>query len=169
MKKLLDNIKKWIESLFKDKDFNDDEVVFSTEEYIEDEEDNPSFSLWYGEIKREYRNIKWVWHKNDEDMWPSFPHLHALERPYKMDIYTGTIYNKQKQDIDKLSSKEMNFLWKDKNFYLMLTIKEITMKSLYMMEIDINLYLNALMKNMNKYNNLINQIVSGNRTNFTIA
>lgn len=62
----------------------------------------------------EIKGLKWRIHKNDMDNWPSIPHLHAIEKNYKMDIYTGVVYNaNNKKYIGSIRGKELRKLWQD--------------------------------------------------------
>ena len=56
-------------------------------------------------------------HKNDKDIWPSYPHIHILDDSLKLDIYTGELYRIQtKQQINELSDKDMKKIWNDQKF-----------------------------------------------------
>lgn len=38
--------------------------------------------------------VKWMLHNCDDDkIWPSCPHMHAIEKPWKLDLYTGRFYD----------------------------------------------------------------------------
>ena len=39
------------------------------------------------------KNMYWEFHKNDDDYWPSVPHGHSLDGNYKLEIWSGNIYN----------------------------------------------------------------------------
>ena len=63
------------------------------------------------------KGVKWRIHKDDVDTWPSIPHLHSLEKSWKLDAYTGRIYDiKTKKHIHTANSKIMSKLWSDKKF-----------------------------------------------------
>ena len=56
-------------------------------------------------------------HKNDKDIWPSYPHVHFLNDDAKLNIYTGEIYRIQtKKSINKASDEDMKKLWNDRKF-----------------------------------------------------
>jgi len=60
--------------------------------------------------------MHWEFHACDKDTWPSSPHGHCLEKPWKMDI-GGNIYNLHTSTrIDRLSKKELVRLYCDKGF-----------------------------------------------------
>ncbi len=75
------------------------------------------FKIWIGEIKETIAKEKWYWHKNDEDFGPSFPHLHSKNNPFKLDIYTGKVYNvKTKKVINNVNNNELKLLWANADF-----------------------------------------------------
>jgi hypothetical protein len=55
----------------------------------------------------------WEYHKNDSDkFFPSDFHLHSIESPEVLDMYTGYIYNsKTRKPIGALSSKDMKSIY----------------------------------------------------------
>lgn len=62
----------------------------------------------------------WIMHEHDADINnPSCPHCHAKEKNWKLDIYTGEIYDysQGKRFIGCLSGREMKILWASKGFY----------------------------------------------------
>lgn len=64
--------------------------------------------------------VHWIMHEHDADINdPSCPHCHAKEKNWKLDIYTGRIYDysQGKKYIGCLTSREMNQLWASKGFY----------------------------------------------------
>ena len=62
-------------------------------------------------------NHKFEIHKTENDIWPSYPHVHLLEDDIKLDIYTGNLYRIQtKKIINEVSDKDMKKLWNDKKF-----------------------------------------------------
>lgn len=67
----------------------------------------------------------WIMHEHDDDINdPSCPHCHAKERNWKLDIYTGYIYEyPRKRYKSKASKQEMKHLWQQKGF-MELVIKE---------------------------------------------
>ena len=66
------------------------------------------------------RSNKWYDETSDPDPFnPSCPHLHSKDGPYKMNVYTGEIYNTQTKKIIsdyQISKKELRKLWSDKKF-----------------------------------------------------
>ena len=74
-------------------------------------------SRWFYTSKIEINNTKWVIHKNDNDPFPSVPHMHSIEYPLKLNIYTGEIINiNSKKIVCIANKKELKKLWKDKKF-----------------------------------------------------
>lgn len=74
-------------------------------------------SLFLGTIKFKLDKKYWYFHKGDNDINPSYPHLHSKDNKYKMNIYTGDIYLiKQKIPFTTLSDKEYKKLWMDDKF-----------------------------------------------------
>lgn len=70
--------------------------------------------------------VHWIMHEHDSDINdPSCPHCHAKEKNWKLDIYSGCVYDytNGKAYITKLSKKEFKRLWKQKGF-LSLVLKE---------------------------------------------
>ena len=66
------------------------------------------------------KSQKWYDELSDSDPYnPSCPHLHSVEGPYKMNVYTGQIYNTQtKKIVDGfcIREKDLRKLWNDKKF-----------------------------------------------------
>lgn len=63
--------------------------------------------------------VHWIMHEHDADINdPSCPHCHAKEKNWKLNIYTGEIfdYTNGKTYIGKISKKEMKKLWNQKGF-----------------------------------------------------
>lgn len=90
-----------------------EKIAFTTKDY----DNRRILRLWIGELEGWYGKLRWLWHENDQDMWPSYPHLHAKKGSYKMDIYTGTIYETHQNTVVRnLSNKEMKKLWEQKKF-----------------------------------------------------
>jgi len=59
--------------------------------------------------------VKYLWqvNKHDHDYWPSKPHCHNLEHGWKLNVYTGIIYNVvNKQPIKQLKIKELMLVQK---------------------------------------------------------
>ena len=70
-------------------------------------------------IESVLHGVHWYMHEHDKDINdPSCPHCHAKEKNWKLDIYTGAIYDytNGKLRIGKLSKSEMKKLWKTKGF-----------------------------------------------------
>lgn len=61
---------------------------------------------------------KWEIHNHDKDINdPSCPHLHAKNKPWKLNIYTGEIIDIiSKKCIGKISKKEFDCMWNTKGF-----------------------------------------------------
>jgi len=75
-------------------------------------ESGPNF-LWY-DPQYEIRGLMWRIHKNDDDTLPSVPHLHAIEKPYKLDVYNGRIYDaKTNKHAISANQKQLHKLWRD--------------------------------------------------------
>lgn len=54
------------------------------------------------------KNMYWEFHKNDDDYWPSVPHGHSLDGNYKLEIWSGNIYNLHTGKLEyKAKQKEM--------------------------------------------------------------
>ena len=66
------------------------------------------------------KSQKWYDELSDSDLFnPSCPHLHSKEGPYKMNVYTGEIYNIQTKKIISgygVREKDLKKLWNDKKF-----------------------------------------------------
>lgn len=71
------------------------------------------------------KGLHWFMHEHDDDINdPSCPHCHAKEKHWKLDIYTGYMYEYPgKRYKGKLSKSDMRNMWSQKNF-LDLVIKE---------------------------------------------
>ena len=53
----------------------------------------------------------WEFHKGDDDPWPSVPHGHSKDRKYKLQLWSGNIYNKKTGKLEyKAKSKDMKAL-----------------------------------------------------------
>ena len=62
-------------------------------------------------------NKKWELHIADKYPFPSVPHMHAINAPLKLNIYTGEIYDtRNKSLIDTASRKDLKKLWSNKKF-----------------------------------------------------
>jgi len=74
-------------------------------------------SRWFFTSKININNSKWRMHKADIDPFPSVPHMHAIDRPLKLDIYSGGIYDvKTKKLIETANNKDLRKLWADSKF-----------------------------------------------------
>ena len=63
--------------------------------------------------------IRWEIHNKDDDIhWPSCPHMHAIEKPWKLDLYTGKYYNiKTGKLVGQIREKELKAIWKVKGVF----------------------------------------------------
>ena len=77
------------------------------------------------EIKSTMKGQKWYMHEHDKDINdPSCPHCHAKGKKWKLDIYTGHVYEyPDKHYKGKISKSEMKKMWSQEGF-LELVIKE---------------------------------------------
>lgn len=74
-------------------------------------------SRWFYKSKININNKKWELHIADKDPFPSIPHMHALNAPLKLNIYTGEIYDtRTKKIITTAKKKELKELWEDEKF-----------------------------------------------------
>lgn len=74
-------------------------------------------SRWFYKSKININNQKWELHITDKDPFPSVPHMHALNAPLKLNIYTGEIYDsRNKKLIEVANKKDLKKLWEDKKF-----------------------------------------------------
>ncbi len=74
-------------------------------------------SRWFYTSKININNKKWELHIADKDPFPSVPHMHALNAPLKLNVYTGEIYDtRNKQLITSASKKDLKKLWSDSKF-----------------------------------------------------
>jgi len=68
------------------------------------------------------RNQKWYDELSDPDFFtPSCPHLHSKDGHYKMNVYTGELYDIPIKKISNkfhIQKKDLIKLWNDKKFYL---------------------------------------------------
>ena len=71
--------------------------------------------LFLGNISFKLNKKNWYFKKGDQDINPSFPHLHCRDSKLKMNIYTGDIYD-GKTAILTLNNEDYHKLWSDKNF-----------------------------------------------------
>lgn len=73
--------------------------------------------LFFGTLPFKLDKKQWYFRKSDEDINPSFPHLHSIDNRYKMNIYTGDIYfDKKKTPFATISDEEHKKLWSDRGF-----------------------------------------------------
>ena len=60
--------------------------------------------------------VRWYMNNHDEDInMPSCPHCHAHGKNWKLNIYTGRIYDKNSY-IGQISKKEFHNMWCQKEF-----------------------------------------------------
>lgn len=60
-------------------------------------------------------NHKVEMHKTDDDIWPSYPHIHMTDADIKLDIYTGKMYRIQtRKEIGQAPDKDMKKVWNDR-------------------------------------------------------
>lgn len=52
----------------------------------------------------------WIFHKFDKDPFPSTPHGHNKETRERLDIYTGYIYDHNKNIVRKLNKKYLFYI-----------------------------------------------------------
>ena len=70
-------------------------------------------------IAHTMKGLHWCIHEKDDDInEPSCPHCHAVEKNWKLNIYTGQIYDAQNHQYtgEKVSKAELKKLWKQKKF-----------------------------------------------------
>lgn len=77
--------------------------------------------------------VKWEIHNRDADINDSScPHMHAIGKPWKLDIYTGNIYDiKSKQIIKKLTRKELKRIWNAKGVMKIILMERVLYYSEY--------------------------------------
>lgn len=58
--------------------------------------------------------VKWVIHNHDDDINnPSCPHMHAMRKPWKLDLYTGDIHDINiRKIVDSIKGKDLKRIWK---------------------------------------------------------
>lgn len=57
----------------------------------------------------------WEMHNHDVDIFPSCPHMHAKDKPWKLDIYTGDVYDiNTKKVIKNIGKKALESIWSNK-------------------------------------------------------
>lgn len=64
--------------------------------------------------------VRWEIHKMDNDIiFPSVPHLHAVDSDLKANIYTGSIYSSKTRELaGRLSKRSFRRLWIDPRFII---------------------------------------------------
>lgn len=70
-------------------------------------------------ITHTMKGVRWYIHEKDADInEPSCPHCHAVGKNWKLNIYTGQIYDAQNHRYtgEKVSKTELKKLWKQKKF-----------------------------------------------------
>ena len=86
--------------------------------------------LFLGTLPFKLDKKVWYYKKSDEDINPSFPHLHTRDYKYKMNIYTGDIYfDKKKTPFTSLSDEEHKKLWSYSKF--LKDVKEMRKNYIY--------------------------------------
>ena len=62
--------------------------------------------------------LKWTVHKNDVDPYPSIPHMHAKEKPYVLNIYDGSVYDKiNRKYVSSITKKDLKNIWEDEKMF----------------------------------------------------
>lgn len=69
--------------------------------------------------------VKWEIHNHDPDINnPSCPHMHAIGKPWRLDLYTGYIYEENSNKIiGRLKKKILKAIWSEKSI-LKIILKE---------------------------------------------
>jgi hypothetical protein len=63
------------------------------------------------------RDMLWEFHLADDDFWPSIPHGHSLEGPYKLCLDTYNVYDIRTRKIyGRSKEKEIKKLFEDEKF-----------------------------------------------------
>ena len=52
------------------------------------------------------KKMYWEFHKGDNDNLPSVPHGHSLDGKYKLEIWSGKIYNIQSGKLEYIAKKK---------------------------------------------------------------
>lgn len=62
------------------------------------------------------KGVKWEIHNHDADINnPSCPHMHAIGKPWKLDLYTGIIYDEKTGIyVGRIKAKELLEIWNAK-------------------------------------------------------
>lgn len=69
-------------------------------------------------------NMIWDFHKGDDDMNPSVPHGHSIDGKYKIELWSGTVYDRRtKKVIGKALRKEIEDLYNNPSFLFF--VKEV--------------------------------------------
>lgn len=71
------------------------------------------------DITHTMKGVHWIIHEKDADInEPSCPHCHAIEKNWKLNIYTGQIYDATNHCYlkEKVSKTELKKLWGQKKF-----------------------------------------------------
>lgn len=63
--------------------------------------------IWCLRPKVQIKQIYWEFHKGDADFNPSMPHGHSLDGKYKLELWSGNIY--------EVSTKELKWIAKPKD------------------------------------------------------
>ena len=52
------------------------------------------------------KKMYWEFHKGDNDNFPSVPHGHSIDGKYKLEIWSGKIYNVQSGKLEYIAKKK---------------------------------------------------------------
>ena len=52
------------------------------------------------------KKMYWEFHKGDNDNFPSVPHGHSLDGKYKLELWSGKIYNVQSGKVEYIAKKK---------------------------------------------------------------
>lgn len=65
------------------------------------------------------KRVKWEIHNHDADInEPSCPHMHAIGKPWKLNLYTGDIYDiNTGKIVGRVKRKELLAIWKSSGVY----------------------------------------------------
>ena len=61
--------------------------------------------------KTKVHGMLWTFHKTDDDNWPSVPHGHSIDGKYKLELWSGNIYEiSTRQLVFRARKKDMKNL-----------------------------------------------------------
>lgn len=68
--------------------------------------------------RKKYANILWFFNPQDNDFWPSIPHGHSgdAKYPFKLDIFSGKVFDKMNTIVATVRMKELVELHNDPGF-----------------------------------------------------